>query len=165
MNQWDYPGEKEKAATSKDLYEILGVARDANESQIKRAYHKLAMVHHPDKRTSNPEGSDEAFKDIGYAYQVVRVILPSMAIFGPSFNRLTGVANCYIYVYMQVLSDADKRAAYDRGGTAALEEQEGIANINLDHLMMSVLMWEGGQKACFLCVISLVLLEVCPICV
>ena len=43
----------------------------ATDSQIKRAYHKLAMVHHPDKRTSNPEGSDEAFKEIGYAYQVV----------------------------------------------------------------------------------------------
>ena len=60
----------------------------------------------------------------------------------------------------QVLSDADKRAIYDKGGTAALEEQEGIANINLDHLMMSILMWEGGQKACFLCVLSFVLLEV-----
>ncbi len=71
MNQWDYPGDSEKAVTSRDLYEILGIARDATDSQIKRAYHKLAMVHHPDKRTSNPEGSDEAFKEIGYAYQVV----------------------------------------------------------------------------------------------
>ncbi len=43
MNQWDYPDESEKVVTSKDLYEILGVPRDANDSQIKRAYHKLAM--------------------------------------------------------------------------------------------------------------------------
>jgi hypothetical protein len=89
MNQWDYPDENEKVVTSKDLYEILGVPRDANDSQIKRAYHKLAMwdliptycgnalwrntlprVHHPDKRANNPQGSDEAFKEIGYAYQV-----------------------------------------------------------------------------------------------
>ncbi len=61
---------------------------------------------------------------------------------------------------LQVLSDSDKRAIYDQGGAAALEEQEGFANINLDHLMLNVLMWEGGQKACFLCVLSLLLLEV-----
>ena len=39
--------------------QVLGVQRDATDSQIKRAYHKLAMLHHPDKRASNPQGSDE----------------------------------------------------------------------------------------------------------
>jgi curved DNA-binding protein CbpA len=44
--------------TTRDLYEVLGVARDATDSQIKRAYHKLAMVHHPDKRAQNPSGEE-----------------------------------------------------------------------------------------------------------
>jgi hypothetical protein len=60
MNKWDDPGEE--VQITKDLYEVLGVAKDATDSQIKRAYHKMAMVHHPDKRASNPTGSDETFK-------------------------------------------------------------------------------------------------------
>ena len=58
MNKWDDPDEE--MHITKDLYEVLGVERDASDSQIKRAYHKLAMVHHPDKRAANPEGSDDA---------------------------------------------------------------------------------------------------------
>ena len=56
MNRWDDPGEE--SVTTRDLYEVLGVARDATDSQIKRAYHKLAMVHHPDKRAQNPSGEE-----------------------------------------------------------------------------------------------------------
>ena len=41
MNQWDDP-EEDKLVTNKDLYQILGVAKNATESQIKSAYHKLA---------------------------------------------------------------------------------------------------------------------------
>ncbi len=45
MNQWDNPDNDTSAVvlTSKNLYEVLGVPKDATESQIKRAYHKLAM--------------------------------------------------------------------------------------------------------------------------
>ncbi|CAF1170378.1 unnamed protein product [Adineta steineri] len=49
------------------LYDILGVQRNANDQEIKRAYHKLAKTHHPDK---NPE-SAEKFKEISFAYQVL----------------------------------------------------------------------------------------------
>lgn len=125
MNKWD--DADEEMHINKDLYELLGVPKDATESQIKRAYHKLAMVHHPDKRASNPHGSDEAFKEIGYAYKV--------------------------------LSDAEKRQVYDMGGTEALDQQEGMANLNIDHLLLNILMWESGQKICFLCVLFLIVLE------
>jgi curved DNA-binding protein CbpA len=43
MNQWDDPGADDEKVTNRDLYEVLGVPKDATESQLKRAYHKLAM--------------------------------------------------------------------------------------------------------------------------
>jgi DnaJ family protein B protein 6 len=40
---------------SKDFYENLGIARDADISQIKKAYKKLSLKHHPDKNPDNKE--------------------------------------------------------------------------------------------------------------
>lgn len=53
----------------KDYYEVLGVQRDASEKEIKSAYRKLAMQHHPD-RSDAPE-AEERFKEISEAYAVL----------------------------------------------------------------------------------------------
>jgi len=74
--------------TELDYYEVLGVSRDADAEQIKRAYRKLAMKWHPDRNPDNHE-AEEQFKALGEAYEV--------------------------------LSDEDKRAAYDRFGHAAFK--------------------------------------------
>jgi molecular chaperone DnaJ len=74
------------AAAKRDYYEVLGVARAATADDIKKAYRKLAVKHHPDKNPGD-KSAEEKFKELGEAYEV--------------------------------LSDADKRAAYDRYGHQA----------------------------------------------
>ncbi len=51
----------------KDYYEILGVSKNADSEEIKRAYRKLAHQYHPDKNN----GDDKKFKEINEAYQVL----------------------------------------------------------------------------------------------
>ncbi|OIV46999.1 molecular chaperone DnaJ [Sodalis sp. TME1] len=72
-----------------DYYEILGVSRDAEEREIKKAYKRLAMKFHPDRNSGNAE-AEAKFKEIKEAYEV--------------------------------LTDAQKRAAYDQYGHAAFEQ-------------------------------------------
>ncbi|MBI4988050.1 MAG: molecular chaperone DnaJ [Rhodocyclales bacterium] len=76
----------------KDFYEVLGVNRDATEDEIKKAYRKLAMKHHPDRNPDNPK-AEEHFKEAKEAYEI--------------------------------LSDAQKRAAYDQYGHAGVDPQAG----------------------------------------
>jgi molecular chaperone DnaJ len=56
-------------ATVRDLYEILGVARDASDDEIRRAYRQLAREHHPD--VSGEPAADERFKEIAGAYEIL----------------------------------------------------------------------------------------------
>ncbi len=58
-------------AHSVDFYDVLGVARDADDGEIKKAYRKLAMEHHPD-RNNGDKASEERFKEITEAYEVLR---------------------------------------------------------------------------------------------
>ena len=54
----------------KDYYEVLGVNRDASEEDIKKAYRKLAMKHHPDRNPDNPK-AEEHFKEAKEAYEAL----------------------------------------------------------------------------------------------
>lgn len=76
----------------KDLYEVLGVDKNADEGTIKKAYRKMAMQYHPD-RNPGDKVAEEKFKEAAIAYEV--------------------------------LSDADKKARYDRNGHAGLENMSG----------------------------------------
>jgi len=79
-------------ANKRDYYEVLGVARDASEEEIKKSYRKLAMKHHPDRNPDSKESEDK-FKEAKEAYEM--------------------------------LSDANKRAAYDRFGHAGVDPSMG----------------------------------------
>jgi len=56
--------------SKRDYYEILGVAKDADENAIKRAYRKLAMKYHPD-RNPDDEKAAENFREVTEAYEVL----------------------------------------------------------------------------------------------
>jgi molecular chaperone DnaJ len=82
-----------------DYYEVLGVSRTADDSELKKAYRKLAMKYHPDKHHSehsklDKAAAEEKFKELNEAYEV--------------------------------LSDSRKRAAYDQFGHAGVDASAGM---------------------------------------
>ncbi|MFO1244437.1 MAG: molecular chaperone DnaJ [Ramlibacter sp.] len=77
-------------ATKRDFYEILGVPKNASEEEIKKAYRKLAMKHHPDRNQGDAAKDAEVkFKEAKEAYEM--------------------------------LSNPEKRAAYDQYGHAGVD--------------------------------------------
>ncbi|CBL45904.1 chaperone protein [gamma proteobacterium HdN1] len=76
----------------RDFYEVLGVEKGASQQDLKKAFRKLAMKHHPD-RNPDDKSAEAKFKEINEAYEV--------------------------------LSDEQKRAAYDRFGHAGVDPSAG----------------------------------------
>lgn len=57
--------------SEKDLYKILGVEKNVSDEDLKKAYRKLAMQHHPDRNKDDP-GAEEKFKEINHAYDILK---------------------------------------------------------------------------------------------
>ena len=78
--------------SKRDFYEVLGVAKNVSQAELKKAYRKLAMKHHPDR---NPDDAtaEEKFKEAKEAYDI--------------------------------LSDEQKRSAYDQFGHAGVDQSMG----------------------------------------
>jgi DnaJ family protein B protein 4 len=55
----------------KDYYSILGVKKDADEEEIKKAYRKAALKWHPDRHQNDKEVAEKKFKEISEAYEVL----------------------------------------------------------------------------------------------
>ena len=56
---------------AQDYYELLGVSRTASADDIKKAFRKLAMQHHPDRNPGSKE-SERKFKDVNHAYDILK---------------------------------------------------------------------------------------------
>ncbi len=76
-----------------DFYKLLGVEKNASETEIKKSYRKMAMKFHPDRNKEKPEAAEKKFKQIKEAYEI--------------------------------LSDPQKRSAYDQFGHAGVDNSRG----------------------------------------
>lgn len=56
--------------SKRDYYEVLGISRNASEDEIKKAFRRLAMKHHPD-RNPGDKASEESFKEAREAYEIL----------------------------------------------------------------------------------------------
>jgi molecular chaperone DnaJ len=79
--------------SKRDYYEVLGVAKDVSEKDLKKAYRRVAMKFHPDRNPDDKE-AEEKFKEASEAYEI--------------------------------LSDSQKRGAYDQFGHAGVDGQGGM---------------------------------------
>eukprot|EP01029_Cantina_marsupialis_P011005 TRINITY_DN2474_c0_g1_i1.p1 TRINITY_DN2474_c0_g1~~TRINITY_DN2474_c0_g1_i1.p1 ORF type:complete len:583 (-),score=201.38 TRINITY_DN2474_c0_g1_i1:180-1877(-) len=59
------------ALAGRDFYKILGVKRNANDKQLKKAYRKLALKYHPDKNIDNKEEAEDKFVEVSQAYEIL----------------------------------------------------------------------------------------------
>ena len=57
--------------SQRDYYEVLGVSRNANESELKKAYRQQALKYHPDKNPGDKQAEDK-FKEASEAYDILK---------------------------------------------------------------------------------------------
>jgi molecular chaperone DnaJ len=86
-------------ASVRDPYEVLEISRDASDAEVKTAFRRLAVKHHPDRNPNDPHAQTR-FKELNQAHQI--------------------------------LSDPQKRAAFDRYGIAAFERGAAGSGIGAD---------------------------------
>ena len=56
----------------RDLYEVLGISKDASDADIKKAYRKLARKYHPDLNHDDPKTAEEKMKEVNAAYDILK---------------------------------------------------------------------------------------------
>ncbi len=107
--------------SKRDYYEVLGVEKGAGDDELKKAYRRLAMKHHPDRNPDDAE-AEAKFKEAKEAYEI--------------------------------LSDGQKRAAYDQYGHAGVDGSAGMGGGGgpvasaTSSVMCSAISFGGGRRGC-----------------
>lgn len=103
-----------KKSKRKDYYKILGINRNATDDEIKKAYRKRALVHHPDRHASSTDEEkkeqEKKFKEVGEAYAI--------------------------------LSDAQKKGRYDNGQD--LDDEYGGGDVDPNQMFSRFFQFGGG---------------------
>ena len=55
----------------RDYYEVLGIQKGASADEVKQSFRRLALKHHPDRNPDNKKESEERFKEISEAYEIL----------------------------------------------------------------------------------------------
>ena len=131
-----------KKSKRKDYYKILGVEKDAGDIEIKKAYRKLAITHHPDKNPDDAQ-AEERFKDIGEAYETLS---DPQYVFPPRWSSK---------VDQELTWTHRKRARYDSGedlidpsdmfGGGGMSGFGGGGGMQIDPEMLFNMMGGGGR--------------------
>jgi molecular chaperone DnaJ len=106
----------------KDYYDILGVPRTASKDDIKKAYRRLAMKYHPDMNKDNQKASEEKFKDVSEAYEVLmddekRARYDQFGVEGVQSTFRTGGFDWSDFTHFQDISDLFGSMGFGSGGS------------------------------------------------
>ncbi|KAL5005699.1 hypothetical protein ScPMuIL_016857 [Solemya velum] len=110
-----------KKSKRKDYYKLLGIGKTATDDEIKKAYKKRALIHHPDRHSHAEievqKEEEKTFKEVGEAYSV--------------------------------LSDSKKRARYDNGQDLEDMDGHGFADVDPNQIFQAFFGGGGGQSFSF----------------
>ncbi|MEK7680127.1 MAG: molecular chaperone DnaJ, partial [Deltaproteobacteria bacterium] len=118
-----------------DYYSILGVSKESSETEIKKAYKKLAMKYHPD-RNPNDKNSEEKFKQVGEAYEVLsnqekRTAYDQHGHDGVNYNFSYGTSH-FTDIFGTIFGDIFGEYAYKKQTKTSIRGSDLLHIIKLD---------------------------------
>ena len=104
----------------KEYYQVLGVSEQASFDEIKKAYRKLAVKHHPDKNPTNTKEAEKKFKEISEAYYVLsddkrRAQYDQMRKFGGATENFAGAQGFNFEDFLNQFSGRARQGSGARG--------------------------------------------------
>jgi curved DNA-binding protein len=134
-------------AAGEDLYQILGVPRDAGQDDIQRAYRKLARAYHPD--LNKDPGAEDRFKEISEAYDVLSdpQTRRRYDAFGRDFRQVPEDVDPETWRRARAGAAPGAGAGAGRAGTGGFRFSEGdLGDIDLEDLLGGIFGGRGARR-------------------